>query len=264
MTFRKKTARGIGIALSLTLLSGLRRGPAHRRRRTRGGPAHERRGRIRAAGARRRRAGADVLPGRRDLRHGRAGRALHAARRQPHGPPHRGGRLGRRPRRRRREAADFRNKRGYIVPAWGSVDIDGWRLSRAQVAAFRFSSVADSYAARTGIGARGGRHRRGDLPRALRPAARARSSCRTRTRAHTRPPSRRRGGYGGRGEPRRDERGAPKGPGAVDAPGRLRRGRRADQSSRRRGRAATPTRAPRAAPALAPSSARPSARRCAR
>jgi hypothetical protein len=36
------------------------------------------------------------------------------------------------------------------VPAWGSVDIDGWRLSRAEVAAFRFSSVADSYAARTG------------------------------------------------------------------------------------------------------------------
>jgi len=47
-------------------------------------------------------------------------------------------------------AADFRNKRGYLVPAWGVVDIDGWRLTRAQVAAFRFSSVADSYAARTG------------------------------------------------------------------------------------------------------------------
>ena len=47
-------------------------------------------------------------------------------------------------------AADFRNKRGYLVPAWGQVDIDGWRLSRAEVAAFRFSSVADSYAARTG------------------------------------------------------------------------------------------------------------------
>jgi hypothetical protein len=46
--------------------------------------------------------------------------------------------------------ADFRSKRGYVVPAWGSVDIDGWRLSHAQVAAFRFSSVADSYAARTG------------------------------------------------------------------------------------------------------------------
>lgn len=42
------------------------------------------------------------------------------------------------------------SKRGYLIPAWGSVDIDGWRLSRAQVAAFRFSSVADSYAARTG------------------------------------------------------------------------------------------------------------------
>jgi hypothetical protein len=30
------------------------------------------------------------------------------------------------------------------------VDIDGWRLSARQAAAFRFSSVADSYAARTG------------------------------------------------------------------------------------------------------------------
>jgi hypothetical protein len=46
--------------------------------------------------------------------------------------------------------ADYRSKRGYLVPAYGSVDIDGWRLSSAQVAAFRFSSVADSYAARTG------------------------------------------------------------------------------------------------------------------
>lgn len=45
--------------------------------------------------------------------------------------------------------ADAR-KRGYLVPAWGSVDIDGWRLSMAQAAAFRFSTVADSYAARTG------------------------------------------------------------------------------------------------------------------
>lgn len=45
---------------------------------------------------------------------------------------------------------DFRNKRGYLVPAWGSVDIDGWRLSQSQAATFRFSSVADSYAARMG------------------------------------------------------------------------------------------------------------------
>lgn len=42
------------------------------------------------------------------------------------------------------------NKRGYIIGAWGSVDISGWRMSNKNVAAFRFSSVADSYAARTG------------------------------------------------------------------------------------------------------------------
>jgi hypothetical protein len=46
--------------------------------------------------------------------------------------------------------ADVRSKRGYLVPAWGSVDIDGWRISHAEAAAFRFSSVPDSYAARTG------------------------------------------------------------------------------------------------------------------
>jgi len=41
-------------------------------------------------------------------------------------------------------------KRGYMVPAWGSVDIDGWRLSSEHVAAFRFSSVGASYAGKTG------------------------------------------------------------------------------------------------------------------
>src|SRR4051812_2275726 len=46
--------------------------------------------------------------------------------------------------------ADWRSKRGYLVPAWGSIDIEGWRISHAQAAAFRFSSVPDSYAARTG------------------------------------------------------------------------------------------------------------------
>src|SRR5262245_35125923 len=46
--------------------------------------------------------------------------------------------------------ADWRSKRGYLVPAWGSVDIEGWRISHSQAAAFRFSSVPDSYAARTG------------------------------------------------------------------------------------------------------------------
>lgn len=46
--------------------------------------------------------------------------------------------------------ADYQRKRGYLVPAYGQVDIDGWRISRGQAAAFRFSSVAASYAARTG------------------------------------------------------------------------------------------------------------------
>jgi hypothetical protein len=46
--------------------------------------------------------------------------------------------------------ADFRGKRGYLVNAWGSIDIDGWRISHAEAAAFRFSSVPNSYAARTG------------------------------------------------------------------------------------------------------------------
>jgi hypothetical protein len=41
-------------------------------------------------------------------------------------------------------------KRGYLVPAFGNVTIDGWRTSMSSVAAFRFSSVRDSYAGRTG------------------------------------------------------------------------------------------------------------------
>ncbi len=48
------------------------------------------------------------------------------------------------------KTGDFRHKRGYLVPAWGQVDIDGWRLSNRQAAAFRFSTVSDSYAGRTG------------------------------------------------------------------------------------------------------------------
>ena len=40
-------------------------------------------------------------------------------------------------------------KRGYLVPAYGEVIIDGFRTSLESVAAFRFSSVRDSYAART-------------------------------------------------------------------------------------------------------------------
>jgi hypothetical protein len=42
------------------------------------------------------------------------------------------------------------NKGGYLVPAYGHVDVDGWRISSSQAAAFRFSSVSNSYAAQTG------------------------------------------------------------------------------------------------------------------
>jgi hypothetical protein len=41
-------------------------------------------------------------------------------------------------------------KRGYVVDPGGLLTIDGFRLSTEAVAAFRFSSVPDSYAARMG------------------------------------------------------------------------------------------------------------------
>lgn len=42
------------------------------------------------------------------------------------------------------------SKRGYVIPAFGSVTIDGFRTSMDTVAAFRFSSVRDSFAGRKG------------------------------------------------------------------------------------------------------------------
>src|SRR6266542_5252498 len=42
------------------------------------------------------------------------------------------------------------DRRGYIVAPYGEVTIDGYRTSQASVAAFRFSSVPRSYAARKG------------------------------------------------------------------------------------------------------------------
>jgi hypothetical protein len=41
-------------------------------------------------------------------------------------------------------------KRGYVLPPFGQITIDGFRTSLDTVAAFRFSSVRDSYAARKG------------------------------------------------------------------------------------------------------------------
>jgi hypothetical protein len=48
------------------------------------------------------------------------------------------------------KTGDYKNKRGYLVEAYGSVDIDGWRLSNREAAAFRFAPIAESYAAKTG------------------------------------------------------------------------------------------------------------------
>jgi hypothetical protein len=42
------------------------------------------------------------------------------------------------------------DKRGYVVPPFGTVHIDGFRKNMQQVAAFRFGTVDDSYAARKG------------------------------------------------------------------------------------------------------------------
>lgn len=39
---------------------------------------------------------------------------------------------------------------GYVLDGYGIVNIDGWRKSLAQVAAFYFTALPDSYAARTG------------------------------------------------------------------------------------------------------------------
>lgn len=38
---------------------------------------------------------------------------------------------------------------GYVLDPWGSVDISGWRKSMSEIAAFVFTSLPDSYAART-------------------------------------------------------------------------------------------------------------------
>jgi hypothetical protein len=43
-------------------------------------------------------------------------------------------------------------KRGYIVDPWSSITIDGWRTSEDSIAAFRFSSMEESYADRKGQG----------------------------------------------------------------------------------------------------------------
>jgi hypothetical protein len=48
------------------------------------------------------------------------------------------------------DAGDFVHGRGYLVPAHGSVVVDGFRQSLDQAAAFRFSHPSSSYSARRG------------------------------------------------------------------------------------------------------------------
>lgn len=48
------------------------------------------------------------------------------------------------------QSADFRRHRGYIVPAFGSVRIEGFRQSLDEVATFRFTDPESSYSSRMG------------------------------------------------------------------------------------------------------------------
>jgi hypothetical protein len=42
------------------------------------------------------------------------------------------------------------DQRGYVFMPWQGYSIDGWRKSNSEIAAFTFTSLANSYAARTG------------------------------------------------------------------------------------------------------------------
>ena len=67
--------------------------------------------------------------------------------------------------------ADFRGKRGYLIPAWGSVDIDGWRISQQRGGRLPLLVGPRLLRGAHRQRARGRRHRRGCLPRALRSTA---------------------------------------------------------------------------------------------
>jgi len=42
------------------------------------------------------------------------------------------------------------SQRGYVLGPWERAEVNGWRKSESEIAAFEFTSLADSYAARTG------------------------------------------------------------------------------------------------------------------
>jgi len=48
------------------------------------------------------------------------------------------------------QPGDYVNQRGYVIPPYGSLLVDGFRRSLEEVAAFRFTSPEDSYSARMG------------------------------------------------------------------------------------------------------------------
>jgi len=47
------------------------------------------------------------------------------------------------------ETANY-DQNGYVLDPWGVYDLNGWRKSRTEVAAFQFAPLPQSYAARTG------------------------------------------------------------------------------------------------------------------
>lgn len=47
------------------------------------------------------------------------------------------------------ETADY-GQNGYVLDPWSSYDLNGWRKSQAEIAAFKFAPQGQSYAARTG------------------------------------------------------------------------------------------------------------------
>ncbi len=48
------------------------------------------------------------------------------------------------------QPGDYVNQRGYVIPAYGSLLVEGFRRSMEEVAAFRFTSPEDSYSSRMG------------------------------------------------------------------------------------------------------------------
>ncbi len=50
------------------------------------------------------------------------------------------------------ELGNYKRQRGYVIEAYGSVVIEGFRQSLSQVAAFRFTDIGNSYSARRGSG----------------------------------------------------------------------------------------------------------------